>query len=197
MTLPRALVEAVHACERGGIAAFDADGTLWREDVGEAFLRHLVALGWVRLPDGRDPYQEYERAVDRDRRRTVVARDRRQASEERDVGGVGVRSLAPRRGNDPHLARARALASDPGVQDGIGLEQRGQAPIPEGSVDRRFVAGRIEADDPEKAGWQRLPLHPCAGAGRGVAGILPCGSTGGNGCCQRCVGRVAKHASLR
>jgi phosphoserine phosphatase len=51
----------------GGVAAFDADGTLWREDVGEAFLRHLVSLGWVKLPDGRDPYEAYERAVERDR----------------------------------------------------------------------------------------------------------------------------------
>ena len=51
-----------------GVAAFDADGTLWREDVGEAFLRHLVSLGWIRLPDGSDPYEAYERAVERDRR---------------------------------------------------------------------------------------------------------------------------------
>jgi len=51
----------------GAVAAFDADGTLWREDVGEAFLKHLVSLGWVRLPDGSDPYAAYERAVDRDR----------------------------------------------------------------------------------------------------------------------------------
>jgi phosphoserine phosphatase len=52
----------------GGLAAFDADGTLWREDVGEAFLRHLVALGWVRLPGGGDPYEAYEHAVDRDKK---------------------------------------------------------------------------------------------------------------------------------
>jgi len=51
----------------GAPAVFDADGTLWREDVGEAFLRHLVSLGWVRLDDGSDPYQAYERAVDRDK----------------------------------------------------------------------------------------------------------------------------------
>jgi phosphoserine phosphatase len=51
----------------GGLAVFDADGTLWREDVGEAFLRHLVSLGWVRLEDGSDPWEVYERAVDRDR----------------------------------------------------------------------------------------------------------------------------------
>jgi phosphoserine phosphatase len=52
----------------GALAVFDADGTLWREDVGEAFLRHLVDLGWVKLPDGSDPYAAYERAVDKDRR---------------------------------------------------------------------------------------------------------------------------------
>lgn len=51
----------------GALAVFDADGTLWREDVGEAFLRHLVKLGWVKLSDGTDPYAAYERAVDRDR----------------------------------------------------------------------------------------------------------------------------------
>src|SRR5205814_10282873 len=51
----------------GAPAVFDADGTLWREDVGEAFLRHLVSLGWVKLPDGGDPYEEYERRVDRDK----------------------------------------------------------------------------------------------------------------------------------
>ena len=72
MTLPAALVEAVRGCEPGGIAAFDADGTLWREDVGEAFLRHLVSIGWVKLPDGSDPYAEYERRVDQDRRSGYV-----------------------------------------------------------------------------------------------------------------------------
>jgi phosphoserine phosphatase len=72
MTLPAALLEAVRASEAGGIAAFDADGTLWREDIGESFLRHLVALGWVRLPDGSDPYEEYERRVDEDKRSGYV-----------------------------------------------------------------------------------------------------------------------------
>lgn len=67
--IPKALREALRsAAKPGGVAAFDADGTLWREDVGEAFLRHLVSIGWVRLPGGRDPYTEYERAVERDRR---------------------------------------------------------------------------------------------------------------------------------
>jgi len=67
--IPPQLIEAVRAAASpGGVAAFDADGTLWREDVGEAFLRHLVAIGWVRLPGGRDPYAEYERAVERDKR---------------------------------------------------------------------------------------------------------------------------------
>jgi phosphoserine phosphatase len=62
-----ARVRALGKAVPSGLAVFDADGTLWREDVGEAFLRHLVSLGWVRLPDGSDPYAEYERRVDRDR----------------------------------------------------------------------------------------------------------------------------------
>ncbi len=62
-----ARVRALGRAVPSGLAVFDADGTLWREDVGEAFLRHLVSLGWVRLPDGSDPYEEYERRVDRDR----------------------------------------------------------------------------------------------------------------------------------
>ncbi len=64
------LVERVRATGRdlpGGLAAFDADGTLWRDDVGEAFLRHLVQLGWVKLPDGTDPYAAYQREVERDK----------------------------------------------------------------------------------------------------------------------------------
>jgi len=68
--IPAELALRVRALGRevkGGLAVFDADGTLWREDVGEAFLRHLVSLGWVRLADGSDPYEAYERAVDRDR----------------------------------------------------------------------------------------------------------------------------------
>jgi phosphoserine phosphatase len=71
--IPATLRDAVRAASvPGGVAAFDADGTLWREDVGEAFLRHLVVIGWVRLPDGRDPYQAYERAVERDKRTGYV-----------------------------------------------------------------------------------------------------------------------------
>ena len=68
--IPDALAERERAAGREfprALALFDADGTLWREDVGEAFLRHLVSLGWVQLPDGSDPYEAYERAVDRDR----------------------------------------------------------------------------------------------------------------------------------
>ena len=67
VALPPGLADAVRAA-KPGYAVFDADGTLWREDVGEAFLRHLVALGLVKLADGTDPYAAYERAVARDRR---------------------------------------------------------------------------------------------------------------------------------
>ena len=70
--IPERLAQSLRAAAPGGVAAFDADGTLWREDAGEAFLRHLVALGWVRLPDGSDPYEAYERAVDRDKRTGYV-----------------------------------------------------------------------------------------------------------------------------
>ena len=68
--IPAELAGRIRAAGRdlpGGLAVFDADGTLWREDVGEAFLRRLVALGWVKLPGGADPYEEYERVVDRDK----------------------------------------------------------------------------------------------------------------------------------
>jgi len=68
--IPAGLADRLRAVARempGGLAVFDADGTLWRDDVGEAFLRHLISLGWVTLPDGGDPYQEYERRVDQDK----------------------------------------------------------------------------------------------------------------------------------
>lgn len=38
------------AREAGGTAAFDADGTLWADDIGEAFLRDLERAG--RVPEG-------------------------------------------------------------------------------------------------------------------------------------------------
>ncbi len=72
--LPPALVAAVRAAaasaraDAPAFALFDCDGTLWRDDVGEAFLRHASALGWVKLPGGQDPYEAYEAAVARDRK---------------------------------------------------------------------------------------------------------------------------------
>jgi phosphoserine phosphatase len=68
--LPEALVAQVRSlgvAGRGATAAFDADGTLWREDVGEAFLQHLCERGWVKLPGGGDPYLEDLTRVERDR----------------------------------------------------------------------------------------------------------------------------------
>ncbi len=50
------------------VAAFDADGTLWYEDIGEAFARWLVAGGHI---DGHADvasfWEEYERRVDEHR----------------------------------------------------------------------------------------------------------------------------------
>ena len=51
----------------GALAVFDADGTLWRDDVGEAFLQHLIDIRWIKFPDGSGPYAAYERLVDQDR----------------------------------------------------------------------------------------------------------------------------------
>ncbi|HYS09459.1 MAG TPA: haloacid dehalogenase-like hydrolase [Myxococcales bacterium] len=129
--IPPALAARVEALGRentGGVAAFDADGTLWREDVGEAFLRHLVSLGWVRLPDGSDPYQAYEREVDRDRESGYAYAAKLQAGLEvalledeaarfaaswvppRRVGAVqGLRELCERSGLAPMVVSASAL----------------------------------------------------------------------------------------
>lgn len=118
--IPPELREAVRRAGRsGGVAAFDADGTLWREDVGEAFLRHLAAIGWVRLPDGSDPYEAYERAVERDKRTGYVyAAQLQEGLPEADVAAEAdrfARSWVP-----PRLVRAaqglRAACADSGLR---------------------------------------------------------------------------------
>ena len=118
--IPEALIEAVRgASAPGGVAAFDADGTLWREDVGETFLRHLVGIGWVRLPDGRDPYEAYERAVERDKRTGYLYAAQLQAGlDEAEVAAEAdrfARSWVP-----PRLVRAalelRAACSEAGLR---------------------------------------------------------------------------------
>jgi len=51
----------------GRAVAFDADGTLWRNDVGEDLLRALIAEDRLpRYPGRRDLYQEYEARVEAD-----------------------------------------------------------------------------------------------------------------------------------
>ncbi len=85
-------VRAAGSEQPGALAVFDADGTIWRDDVGEAFLRHLVALGWVALPDGSDPYGAYERAVGRDRAAGYVYAAQLQAGlAEEDVAAEALR----------------------------------------------------------------------------------------------------------
>ncbi|MBI3183918.1 MAG: haloacid dehalogenase-like hydrolase [Myxococcales bacterium] len=50
----------------GGCVALDADGTLWRGDVGEDFLRYLAAEDQLpRHRGSRGVYEEYERRVSR------------------------------------------------------------------------------------------------------------------------------------
>src|ERR1043165_7435365 len=51
----------------GRVVAFDADGTLWRGDVGEDLLRELIAGDRLpRFQGRRDLYEEYEAQVARD-----------------------------------------------------------------------------------------------------------------------------------
>jgi phosphatidylglycerophosphatase C len=68
---PEALAVVAPLLERaaapGAVVAFDADGTLWRGDVGEELLRELIAQD--RLPryrGRRDLYEEYEAKVAED-----------------------------------------------------------------------------------------------------------------------------------
>ena len=106
----------------GGVAVFDADGTLWREDVGEAFLRHLVSLGWVKLADGSDPYEAYERAVDRDRAAGYAYAAQLQAGLEVDKVATEARRfaaswVAPRR--IAATARLRELCESAGLRTAV------------------------------------------------------------------------------
>jgi HAD superfamily phosphoserine phosphatase-like hydrolase len=65
----RAVLEALRRKPAGPrLACFDADGTLWSEDIGEAFFRWLIASD--RLPalrGQRDIYEAYEARVREDR----------------------------------------------------------------------------------------------------------------------------------
>ncbi|MHB8418350.1 MAG: HAD family hydrolase [Myxococcales bacterium] len=49
-----------------GLAAFDADGTLWDGDVGEALLEELGSSGQLVAPHPPDPFAEYARRLERD-----------------------------------------------------------------------------------------------------------------------------------
>ena len=64
----RAQLQALlDAGPRQGAVAFDADGTLWRGDVGEDLLRYLLAQKLLPAVAGRQRvYEEYERRVAKD-----------------------------------------------------------------------------------------------------------------------------------
>lgn len=65
-TLRRGIEES--AGDNRRVAAFDADGTLWDRDLGEAFMRWLIARRKLLNVDyGIDLYEDYERRVDEDR----------------------------------------------------------------------------------------------------------------------------------
>ncbi len=54
-------VEEVAALGPAGVAAFDADGTIWRGDLGEDFLRDLFHRGRLLDPPPGDAFDHYER----------------------------------------------------------------------------------------------------------------------------------------
>jgi phosphoserine phosphatase len=198
MTLPAALALAVRACESGGIAAFDADGTLWREDISEAFLRHLVSLGWVRLPDGGDPYEEYERRVDEDKRSGYVFAAQLQA-------GLAVREVqseADRFAREwvpprlvPQVNELRALCDEQGLRTvvvsaspiSIVIAGAKVLQIPEShcaGIEVKIVAGRFTDEPIEPVtyaggkvaalpvrGWSR-PSLACGDSAQGDAPLL-------------------------
>jgi HAD superfamily phosphoserine phosphatase-like hydrolase len=64
----RAALERVAGATGRRIACFDADGTLWAEDIGEAFFRWLIAGHLLpRIDCTKDVYAEYEERVRADR----------------------------------------------------------------------------------------------------------------------------------
>lgn len=67
-----ALAEALAVAPAGSAAAFDADGTLWPQDIGEQLLKELAAAR--RLPGTAvaDPWSEYLRRVAEDKRGAYV-----------------------------------------------------------------------------------------------------------------------------
>jgi HAD superfamily phosphoserine phosphatase-like hydrolase len=53
---------------KGGVAVFDADGTLWADDVGEAFFRWLIAARKLKNVNyNQNIYAEYEKRVAQDK----------------------------------------------------------------------------------------------------------------------------------
>ena len=110
--LPQRLVDAVHEVGRafpGASAAFDADGTLWRDDVGEAFLARLVQKKLVQLPDGRDPFAAYEGMVAQDRGKGFAYAAQLQAGIPEAILREEARALAAEWVKPRLIARTQAL----------------------------------------------------------------------------------------
>ncbi len=60
MTLPASIAALVAQPGEGRAVVFDADGTLWRGDVGEDFLRYLAANNLLVAPPREGAYAKYE-----------------------------------------------------------------------------------------------------------------------------------------
>jgi len=59
--LPPKIEQLLRASSAGQSVVFDADGTLWRGDVGEDFLRFLSARGALLSPPAEGAYAKYDR----------------------------------------------------------------------------------------------------------------------------------------
>ncbi|HVO30749.1 MAG TPA: HAD-IB family phosphatase [bacterium] len=64
-SVSRRLLSFLASASAGTLAAFDADGTLWSEDVGERFLRHAGEEGLLqKWPKGDAVWREYQKRHD-------------------------------------------------------------------------------------------------------------------------------------
>jgi HAD superfamily phosphoserine phosphatase-like hydrolase len=63
-------LDAVLQKDPNPVAAFDADGTLWDTDLGEAFFQHQIDHKLVKLP--ADPWDFYQKAKVQDPRRAYL-----------------------------------------------------------------------------------------------------------------------------
>jgi phosphoserine phosphatase len=109
----RALVMPLLAGAPSAAVALDADGTLWRGDVGEDFLRFLAVEDRLpRFPGRSDVYLEYERRVAQDPASGFAfAVEAMEGLDERELGAL-CRQFVGRRYGGRIFPFARALVAE-------------------------------------------------------------------------------------